>query len=84
MNFTEDTATDAVLASFAGTPDPRLRQVVTAFVRHLHAFVREVEPTITEWEEAVKFLTAVGQRSDDTRQEFVLLSDVLGVSMLVE
>ena len=84
MNFTEETATDAVLASFAGTPDPRLRTVIDAFVRHLHAFVREVEPTITEWEEAVKFLTAVGHRSDDTRQEFVLLSDVLGVSMLVE
>lgn len=84
MNFTEETATDAVLASFAGTPDPRLRQVISAFVRHLHAFVREVEPTIDEWEEAVKFLTAVGHRSDDTRQEFVLLSDVLGVSMLVE
>jgi hydroxyquinol 1,2-dioxygenase len=84
MNFTEETATDAVLASFAGTPDPRLRTVVEAFVRHLHAFVREVEPTITEWEEAVMFLTAVGHRSDETRQEFVLLSDVLGVSMLVE
>jgi hydroxyquinol 1,2-dioxygenase len=84
MNFTEETATDAVLASFGETPDPRLHTVVNAFVRHLHAFVREVEPTITEWEEAVKFLTAVGHRSDETRQEFVLLSDVLGVSMLVE
>jgi hydroxyquinol 1,2-dioxygenase len=84
MNFTEDTATEAVLASFAGTPDPRLARLVGALVRHLHAFVREVEPTMAEWEEAVQFLTAVGQRSDDTRQEYVLLSDVLGVSMLVE
>lgn len=84
MNFTEETATDAVVASFAETPDPRLREVMTAFVRHLHAFVREVEPSIAEWEQAVAFLTAIGQKCDDTRQEFVLLSDVLGVSMLVE
>jgi hydroxyquinol 1,2-dioxygenase len=84
VNFTEETATDAVLSSLADTPDPRTRQVIGAVVRHLHALIREVEPTMAEWERAVGFLTAVGQKSDDTRQEFVLLSDVLGVSMLVE
>ena len=50
--------------------------------RHLHAFVRETEPTTAEWERAIAFLTATGQACTDTRQEFVLLSDVLGVSML--
>jgi hydroxyquinol 1,2-dioxygenase len=84
MDFTEETATSAVLDSLAGTPDARTRTVVDALVRHLHAFVREIEPSIDEWTTGVAFLTAVGHRSDETRQEFVLLSDVLGVSMLVE
>jgi catechol 1,2-dioxygenase len=84
MDFTEDSATGAVEASFAGTPDPRLREVLGSLVRHLHGFVREVEPTFEEWERAVAFLTATGQRCDDTRQEFILLSDVLGVTMLVD
>jgi len=53
-------------------------------VRHLHAFVRDTEPTIAEWERAIGFLTATGQKCDDERQEFILLSDVLGISMLVE
>ena len=84
MDFTEETATAAVEASFAGTPDPRLREVLGSLVRHLHGFVREVEPTFEEWEAAVRFLTATGQRCDDRRQEFILLSDVLGVTMLVD
>ena len=84
MDFTEDTATGAVEASFAGTPDPRLRELLGSLVRHLHGFVREVEPTFEEWERAIGFLTATGQRCDDTRQEFILLSDVLGVTMLVD
>jgi hydroxyquinol 1,2-dioxygenase len=84
MDFTEETATEAVVASFAGTPDPRLREVLTSLVTHLHRFVREVEPTMAEWERAIGFLTATGQRCDDTRQEFILLSDVLGVTMLVD
>lgn len=84
MNFTEETATEAVLASLAATPDPRVRQVTEAMVRHLHAFLREVEPTMVEWERGIGFLTAVGHWSDDRRQEFVMLSDVLGVTMLVE
>jgi hydroxyquinol 1,2-dioxygenase len=84
MDFTEETATGAVVASFEGTPDPRLRAVLGSLVRHLHGFVREVEPTFEEWERAVAFLTAIGQRCDDQRQEFILLSDVLGVTMLVD
>ena len=84
MDFTEETATAAVEASFAGTADPRLREILASLVRHLHGFVREVEPTFGEWESAVGFLTATGQMCDDQRQEFILLSDVLGVTMLVD
>jgi hydroxyquinol 1,2-dioxygenase len=84
MDFTEETATGAVEASFAGAADPRLREVLGSLVRHLHGFVREVEPTFEEWERAIGFLTATGQKCDDTRQEFILLSDVLGVTMLVD
>jgi catechol 1,2-dioxygenase len=80
----QDDTTDAVAGSFAATPDPRLRELLTSLVRHLHAFVRETEPTVAEWERAIDFLTATGQKCDRERQEFILLSDVLGVSMLVE
>jgi len=76
--------TEAVVDSMSGTADPRLRELLTALTRHLHAFVRETEPTMAEWERAIGFLTATGQSCTDTRQEFILLSDVLGVSMLVE
>ncbi len=72
------------MESFADTPDPRLRELLTHLVRHLHAFVRDTEPTIGEWQRAIDFLTATGHKSDDERQEFILLSDVLGISMLVE
>jgi catechol 1,2-dioxygenase/hydroxyquinol 1,2-dioxygenase len=84
VDFTVETATDAVVESFRETKDQRLRQIVESLTRHLHDFVRDIEPTIQEWEAAIGFLTAVGQKCDDTRQEFVLLSDILGVSMLVE
>ncbi|MFJ9381240.1 dioxygenase [Streptomyces sp. NPDC101455] len=80
----ETTVTEAAVASFRDTPDPRLRACLSILVRHLHAAVREMEPTLDEWEAAVDFLTATGQKCDDTRQEFVLLSDVLGISSLVE
>ncbi len=83
-DFTEETAADAVIESFAQTKDPRLRELLSSLVRHLHAFVRDTEPTIAEWEQAIEFLTATGQKCDDERQEFILLSDVLGISMLVE
>ncbi|ANS63259.1 hydroxyquinol 1,2-dioxygenase [Streptomyces lincolnensis] len=76
--------TEAVVDSLEGTADLRLRELLAALTRHLHAFVRETEPTMAEWERAIAFLTATGQTCTDTRQEFVLLSDVLGVSMLVE
>ncbi|MEU1167733.1 dioxygenase, partial [Streptomyces sp. NPDC005921] len=76
--------TAAVVDSFHDTPDSRLRELLQGLVRHLHGYVRELRPTIEEWEYAVDYLTAVGQKCDPTRQEFILLSDVLGVSMLVE
>lgn len=82
--FSEERSGDVVAASFDGTPDPRLREVMQSLVRHLHAFVKDVELTEAEWARAIAFLTATGQKCDDVRQEFVLLSDVLGVSMLVE
>src|ERR1700746_3228280 len=83
-DFTEETAADAVIEYFAPDTDPRLREILTSLVGHLHAFAREVELTIPEWEKAIDFLTRTGQKSDDERQEFILRSDVLGLSMLVE
>ncbi|WP_405720574.1 hydroxyquinol 1,2-dioxygenase [Streptomyces sp. NBC_01537] len=78
----EALVTEKVLASFARTPDERLREVMDAVVRHLHALIREVRLTEAEWEAAVRFLTRAGHITTDTRQEFILLSDVLGASML--
>ena len=69
------------MASFAGTPDPRTKELVQALTRHLHAFLRETRLTEEEWKRAIDFLTAVGHLTDDRRQEFILLSDVLGASM---
>ncbi len=83
-NLTEATAAEAVIRRFEACPDPRLKQVMTSLVAHLHAFVREIEPTEAEWFAAIRFLTATGQMCDDKRQEFILLSDTLGVSTLVE
>jgi hydroxyquinol 1,2-dioxygenase len=83
-DFTEETAADAVTESFAPSTDPRLREIMTSLVRHLHAFAREVELTIPEWNAAIDFLTRTGHKCDDDRQEFILLSDVLGLSMLTE
>jgi hydroxyquinol 1,2-dioxygenase len=79
-----NTLTAAVINSFANTPDPRLKSVLESLTRHLHGFVREVAPSIEEWEAVINFLTATGQKCDNVRQEFILLSDVLGVSMMVE
>lgn len=81
---TEANLTDIVLESWQNIDDPRLRQVMAAAIRHLHAFVREVEPSAGEWLAAVEWLTSVGKACHDKRQEFVLASDVLGVSMLVD
>ncbi|GIF17567.1 hydroxyquinol 1,2-dioxygenase [Actinoplanes tereljensis] len=77
----ESQLVDRVVASFDGTPDPRLKELMQALTRHLHAFVREVRLTEAEWQQAIAFLTATGHISDDRRQEFILLSDVLGASM---
>jgi hydroxyquinol 1,2-dioxygenase len=72
---------DDVLASFEQTPDPRLKSVLESLVRHLHGFLRETRLTEQEWAQAISFLTAAGHITDEKRQEFVLLSDVLGASM---
>ncbi|MFF5965492.1 intradiol ring-cleavage dioxygenase [Streptomyces collinus] len=76
--------TEQALASLRGTADPRLGELLTGLVRHLHDFARETRLTQEEWERAIAFLTATGRACTGTRQEFILLSDVLGLSMLVE
>jgi hydroxyquinol 1,2-dioxygenase len=83
-NFDVSTITDAVLQSVSKVPEKRIRQISEAVVRHLHALVKEIEPTQTEWEQAIEFLTRVGHMCNETRQEFILLSDTLGISMLVD
>jgi hydroxyquinol 1,2-dioxygenase len=83
-NFNENTITDAVLDRLADTPDQRLKEVCGSLVRHLHDFVREVRVTDAEWAFAIDFLTRTGKKCDGNRQEFILLSDTLGISMLVD
>jgi hydroxyquinol 1,2-dioxygenase len=83
-DFNETNITQAVIDRFADTPDPRLKAIMTSLVRHLHDFVRDVELSFEEWSAAINFLTRTGQMCDDKRQEFILLSDTLGVSMLVD
>jgi hydroxyquinol 1,2-dioxygenase len=80
----EQNLTDVVLDRWKAIPDPRLKQVMQSLIKHLHGFVRDVEPTEAEWAKAIGFLTAIGHRTDDKRQEFILFSDVMGVSMLVD
>lgn len=77
----EEALIETVVASFANTPDPRLKLVMESLTRHLHAFIRDVRLTESEWDAAIAFLTAAGNITDERRQEFVLLSDVLGLSM---
>lgn len=81
-NLDQNTITEAVLARHAPTMDPRFRQIMTSLVNHLHAFAREVHLTEEEWFKGIEFLTRCGHITDDKRQEFILLSDVLGLSML--
>lgn len=76
--------TSACRQAFAGTPDPRLAQISDALVRHLHAFVTEVEPSREEWLATCQFLAGVSQSPLGALEEFILLSDILGVSMMVE
>ncbi|MEV6764473.1 intradiol ring-cleavage dioxygenase [Streptomyces sp. NPDC051105] len=77
----EEQITRQVLASFGDCTDPRLREIMQSLVRHLHAFVREVRLTEGEWSKGIEFLTRTGHITDERRQEFILLSDVLGASM---
>ena len=82
-NIDATTITSAFLQRLGDCADPRLKQVLSALVTHLHDFVREVRLTEAEWMQGIDFLTRTGQKCSDTRQEFILLSDTLGVSMLV-
>lgn len=83
-DFNEFTSTAAVLERNVNCRDERLAHIMTSLVTHLHAMIREVEPTFDEWAFVIDFLTRTGQICDDKRQEFILLSDTLGVSMLVD
>src|SRR5437764_169257 len=76
--------TRAAVASFEQTPSPRLRELVQALVRHIHAFATEVNLTQSEWETAIAVLTATGDITDEKRSEFILWSDTLGLSSLVD
>jgi hydroxyquinol 1,2-dioxygenase len=78
----EQAVTDEVAASYDGTKDERLREIVQSLTQHLHAFARDVRLTQEEWLAGIEFLTRVGHITDDKRQEFILLSDVMGLSML--
>ena len=83
QNLDENTITDEAIRRMANSRDPRFKEILTSLTRHLHDFVREVKLTEEEWMKGIEFLTAVGQKCDDKRQEMILLSDTLGLSMLV-
>lgn len=82
-NLTEENLTDIVLQRI-NSEDKRSQEVLKKLIKHLHAFIKDLEPTEEEWFKAIDFLTRTGKKCDDKRQEFILLSDVLGVSMLVD
>ena len=82
--FSEKKLTGEVLYRIRNTKNPRLKQVMTSFIRHMHGFVRDVKPTQEEWFKGIQFLTETGHWSTGKRQEFILMSDTLGVSMLVD
>jgi hydroxyquinol 1,2-dioxygenase len=82
-NIDENTITAAVNARHEAADDPRLKEIMTSLVKHLHNFAREVRLTEDEWFDGIRFLTDVGHITDDKRQEFILLSDTLGLSTLV-
>ena len=81
--YNQEQLTQDVVDAFAKTPDPRLREIMTALVKHVHAFAREVDLKPEEWLAGLQFLTRTGQISTDKRPEFILLSDTLGLSMMV-
>lgn len=82
-NLDEDNITRAVIGTHAGAASARLRELMTSLIQHLHAFARETRLTEAEWMQGIEFLTEVGHITTDKRQEFILLSDTLGLSMLV-
>ena len=82
--FSEKNLTREVLHRIRKTKNPRLKQIMAAYIKHLHAFVREVKPTPGEWMQGIEFLTETGHWCTGKRQEFILMSDTLGVSMLVD
>jgi hydroxyquinol 1,2-dioxygenase len=82
--LTEYTITDAVRRRISDTPNPRLKQVMESLISHLHEFARDVHLTPDEWNAGIEFLTTAGHITDDKRQEFILLSDTLGLSALVD
>ncbi len=82
--FEEENSAEVVLARMGPNVDPRLREVMTIVLRHLHQAVKEIRPTHEEWLQAIGFLTRTGQMCNDWRQEYILLSDTLGVTMLVD
>ena len=83
-NNSEEQITQNVLDSMAQAPNPRLKQVMSSLVSHIHTFLREVELTQEEWALGIQFLTRTGHMCDEKRQEFILLSDITGVTMLVD
>ncbi len=82
--FSEANSAETVIEQINDAPNQRLAQVMRSAIAHIHAFVKETEPTMEEWEQAIGFLTATGKICDSKRQEWILMSDVLGVSMLVD
>lgn len=82
--FTEEHSAEVVIDSLGVDTDPRLREILTSLIPHLHDFIKEVQLTEAEWDKGIEFLTRTGHACNDVRQEFILLSDILGVSMLVE
>ena len=83
-HFSEQHSADVVKEQYAECKNERLKFIMERAVDHLHDFVKEVEPSQEEWMYLIEYLTKVGQISDDKRQEFILLSDVLGISALVD
>lgn len=81
-NLTQHNITQAVLARIGSDTEPRVREIMVSLIQHLHSFARDVRLTEREWEQGISFLTATGQKCSELRQEFILLSDVLGLSML--
>src|SRR3990172_7524697 len=81
-DLTEHNITDAVLSGFADANDARLKEIMTSLVKHLHAFIKEVNLTEAEWMAGIQFLTAAGHMCDANRQEFILLSDTLGATTI--